>query len=45
MPYSFGPMEDIVAMTSLANPDVTWADIDAYGAALTTEAIIEKLGK
>jgi hypothetical protein len=45
MPYSFVPMEDIVAMTSLANPDVTWADIDAYGAALTTEAIIEKLGK
>ena len=45
MPYSFVPMEDIIAMTSLANPDVTWQTISDYGAALTTEAIIEKLVK
>ena len=45
MPYSFVPMEDIIALTSLANPDVTWQTISDYGAALTTEAIIEKLVK
>ncbi|MBQ9007736.1 MAG: hypothetical protein IJ088_00175 [Clostridia bacterium] len=45
MPYSFVPMEDIIAMTSVVNPDVTWKTISDYGASLTTEAIIEKLVK
>ncbi len=45
MPYSFVPLEDIIAMTCLVNPDVTWQTISDYGAALTTEAIIEKLVK
>ena len=45
MPYSFVPMEDIIAMTSLVNPDVTWETINTYGQELTTDVIIEKLVK
>lgn len=45
MPYSFVAVEDIIALTSLVNPDVTWEDINAYGQALTTENILVKFAK
>ncbi len=43
MPYSFVPVDDILAMTSLKNPEVTWKDIDTYGADLNTQTILEKV--
>ncbi len=39
MPYCYTTAEDLLALTG---PDVTYADIDAYGASLTAENIIEK---
>ncbi len=39
MPYSFVTVEDLL---SLCGPDVTFKDIDAFGASLTTENILEK---
>ena len=45
MPYSFAAIEDIIALTSLVNPDVTWEDINTYGQSLTTENILIKYAK
>lgn len=39
MPFSFMTAED---MLSLCGPNVTWQDIDAFGAKLTTQSIIDK---
>ena len=39
MPYSFVTTEDLL---SLCGPDVTWQDINDFGASLTTENIIAK---
>lgn len=39
VPYSFVTTEDLL---SLCGPDVTWQDINDFGAALTTENIIAK---
>lgn len=42
MPFSFVTTEDLL---SLCGPDVTWQDIDEFGANLTTENILAKFGK
>lgn len=42
MPYCFTTTEEILALCSLNNPSVTYADIDAFGAGLTTANIMEK---
>ena len=42
MPYSFVTTDDIL---SLCGPDVTWQDINDFGAALTTENIIAKFAQ
>lgn len=39
MPYSFVGIEDII---SLCGPEVTWKDINDFGASLTTENILAK---
>ena len=41
MPYSFVSTEDMIA---LCGADVTWQDIDEFGAGLTTENIVAKFG-
>lgn len=41
MPYSFVSTEDLL---SLCGPDVTWQDINDFGASLTTENIVAKFG-
>jgi hypothetical protein len=42
IPFAFCTAEDILALTG---PDATWEAIDAFGASLTTEAVIEKFNK
>ena len=44
LPYCFTEIDDILGMCSVNNPDVTFADIDAYGAALTTDNLMAKYG-
>lgn len=44
LPYCFTTVDDILSLCSLNNPDVTFADIDAFGANLTTENILKKFG-
>ena len=42
IPFAYCTAEDIVSLTG---ESVTWEDIDAFGAGLTTEAVIEKFTK
>lgn len=42
LPYCFTTTDEILAMCSLNNPDVTYADIDAFGAGLTAANILDK---
>lgn len=44
IPYSFVTTEDILSLCCAKNPDITYADIDAFGASLTTENIMAKFG-
>jgi len=39
IPFAYCTPEDVL---KLVGPDVTWQDIDAFGASLTTEAVIDK---
>lgn len=42
LPYCFTTTDEILAMCSLNNPSVTYADIDAFGAGLTAANIMDK---
>lgn len=42
IPYCFLTIEDLMSVCSVVNPDVTFQDIDALGAGLTTDAILAK---
>jgi len=44
IPYSFVTAEDVLSLCCAQNPEITWADIDAFGAALTTQNIMAKFG-
>lgn len=44
IPYSFVTVEDVLSLCCAKNPEITWADIDAFGANLTTENIMAKFG-
>lgn len=39
LPYSFVTTDELLA---LCGPDVTWEDLNEFGASLTTEALVEK---
>ena len=42
LPYCFVTIEEVIALTNVANPAVTYQDIDAFGAGLTAENILKK---
>lgn len=42
IPYCFATVDEFLQLTSVVNPDVTFADIDAFGSQLTTEYILDK---
>ena len=44
IPYSFVTTDDVLSLCCAKNPEITWADIDAFGASLTTENIMAKFG-
>lgn len=41
IPYAFVAPEQLLELCCVVNPDVTWKDIDAFGASLTADAIVE----
>lgn len=42
MPYAFMDRDDILSLCSKVNPDITWEDINHFGADLTAESILNK---
>lgn len=45
IPYSFITSEEILSLCNLVNPEVTFEDINDFGATLTSDLIIEKFSK
>lgn len=44
IPYAYISTEQLLELCCVVNPDVTWKDIDEFGANLTAEAIVEYFG-
>lgn len=45
VPYAFMTIDEILSLCSLNNSDVTWKDIDDFGAAMTTNVVLDKISK